>query len=209
MHSRNRAWLMTILLVLVWRLVITGPFTYFADMIKDGAALLAGLLPVSAAVQNLLVYVLLSVVLIILLLLGRTRHRLYLAGFCALAEVIHHLVLCIRTNQLYPASLSIVIALSLALVFLLLHSKSPGLWLSDAFIMAIPVWLICDSLITVLYGVFHLKDGFFGSLIPRPESSLLIQLDDFLQLPWQLWAIIPLALAVVPLVFLTDKRQKG
>ena len=68
MQSRNRAWLMTILLVLVWRLVFTGPFTYFADMIRDGAMLLTNLLPASAAMQSLLVYLFMAVVLIILLL---------------------------------------------------------------------------------------------------------------------------------------------
>ncbi len=125
-----------------------------------------------AAWKTFLVYLLFAVVLVVLLILGRSRSRIYLAGLCALATIIHHLVLCIRTGKVYPVSLAIAIGLALALLFLLIKSKRPGLWLSDAYTLSLAIWLIYDGPIYALSRIPGLNVGRLSPFIPVPADPL-------------------------------------
>lgn len=209
MKSQTRAWLIFALLFCTWGMWQVNPFTYFATMIRDWGGLLISHPFMPSPWQAILIYLLTGLILITLLLLGRSRNRLYIAGICALAEMVHHLVQCLRTNRIYPVSLAIAAGLALALLFLLIKAKSPALWLSDAFTMSLPVWLIYDGVIYPLGHLLNLKPNLLGPLLPVPADSLLEKLAGVFGLPISVWALLPLLLAVLPLIFLSGNRQKG
>ncbi len=209
MKSQTRAWFILTVMLLFWGTLPVSPFSYFAEMIRElsGYLIMHPFMP--AVWQSVLTYIVFMLLLSVLLLVGRTRNRIYIAGFCALAEMAHHLVLCIRTGKVYPVSLAIAIGLALALLFILIRSKSPALWLSDAFILSLSVWLIYDG---AVYAISRLPgqplSGLSG-LIKVPASSVLPGFDGVFGLPMAVWAIVPTVLAIVPIVLFGKGRAKG
>jgi len=209
MKSETRAWIIFVLLLIFWRTLPVSPFNYFAGMIRDWFDLVAGQPFLPPVWQVLISFLMISLLLTALLLVGRTRSRLYLAGICALAEMAHHLVVCIKTNQIYAVSPAIAIGLALALLFLIIKAKSPGLWLSDAFVLALPAWLIHDSVLPPLFRLLGLDKGSVADWFLFTDSPMIAIMDDRLGLPTIVWSIIPLALAALPMIFFTRKRMKG
>lgn len=209
MKSETRAWIIFILLLIFWRTLPVSPFNYFAGMIRDWFDLVAGQPFLPPVWQVLISFLMISLLLTALLLVGRTRSRLYLAGICALAEMAHHLVVCIKTNQIYAVSPAIAIGLALALLFLIIKAKSPGLWLSDAFVLSLPAWLIHDSVLPLLFSLLGLDKGSVADWFMLTDNPMIAVMDGRLGLPTIVWSIIPLLLAGLPLVFFTKKRMKG
>ncbi len=209
MKSQNRAWVLLALLFVFWGTLPASPFAYFAAMIREWSGLLLGQPFLPGAWQAVLIYLLLGLLLATLLLLGRSRNRLYIAGVCALAEMTHHLISCLRTSRITSVSLAIAIGLALALLFLLIKAKSPALWLSDAFVVSLAVWLLYDGLVFPLGKLLDLKTTVAAPFLPIPEHSLLENLSGALGLPLLVWAALPVLMAILPLVFLGANRQKG
>lgn len=209
MKSETRAWIIFVLLLIFWNTILVSPFRYFADMIHEWVTLVVVQSFLPPVWQVLLGFLMISLLLVALLLAGRTRSRFYIAGICALAEMAHHLILCIRTNQIYAVSPAIAIGLALALLFLIIKAKSPGLWLSDAFILSLPVWLIHNS---VLPSIFHLLD-MEKSQVARwfglPAVPMVSGMNGLWGLPSAVWSVLPLLMAVLPLFFLARNRLKG
>jgi hypothetical protein len=208
MKSESRGWLVGIIILLTWRMTYTSPFSYFADMIVDGIKTLVEFLRVPPQPAVLLLYFMVSAITCGLLFLGRKQFRLYLAGFFVLAVLAHHLVICIRQEKLFDVSLPIVIVLALALVFLLIRNKTPGLFLADAFIMALPVWLIYDGLLVLLFSLFKWSSNRWSPLFVLPDNPQIHQLDGLLHMPWQIWTVFPVVLAVAPIIILSKNRNK-
>jgi hypothetical protein len=208
MKSQTRAWIVFALLFVLWHALPGSPFQYFAEMVREAANLLLVQPFLPPAWQVILLYLIFALLLCGLLLLGRSS-GLYLAGICALATMVHHLILCIRTNRIYAVSPAIAIGLALALLFLLIKVKSPALWLSDAYILSLSVWLLRDGFLPPLIRAAKLDDGALGQFLRLPEQPYINSLTGLAGLPLVVWAILPLILAILPLVLFTRGRQKG
>lgn len=208
MKSETRAWLAGAVILLVWRMTYAGPFSYFADMIAGGFLWLWSFAGVPDKPGVLLTYIFIAGLTCLFFYLGRKKFRLYLAGFFVLGVLLHHVYLCIKSGQLYPVSFAIVIVLALALVFLLIKSKTPGLILSDMFIMSLPVWLLYDSLLVLIFSLFKWPGDRWSPYFVLPDLPLINRLDGFIKLPWEVWAIIPVACAFLPVIFLARNRNR-
>ncbi len=209
MKSQNRAWIVCGLLLAVWSTVVSGPFRAFAELVRDGTGLVAGWITGHKSWQALVIYALMAGLLCLLLALGRRRNQLYIAGVCALATLVHHLWLCIRTGQIYPVSLAIAIGLALALFFLIIRAKSPALWLSDAYSLSLAVWVFREGVLSPLLRLLSLDKGAAYRFLALPRTSLVDQLAGFWRLPAAVWLVVALLACVLPLVFLAGGRSKG
>jgi hypothetical protein len=209
MKSQTRTWLVFALLFGLWGTLPISPFAYFAEMVSGWGGFLFGQPSIPASWQAILIYVFVTLILVTFLLLGRSKSKIYIAGVCALAEMVYHIIYCIRTNQVYPVSLAIAIGLALALLFLLFKAKSPAIWLSDAFVASLAVWMVYDGVVYALGQLLKIEPTWLAPFIPIPSESLLAKLDGALGLPLPVWALLPLTLAILPLVFLSSKREKG
>lgn len=209
MKSQTRALIVFLTVFILFSTVVMGPFSYFADLVKKLAATMVGLLPLASSWQAALQFVFMSLVLISLLLFGRNRQSHYIAAICALVEMVHHLIVCVVTKSLYPVSLPIAIGLALALLFLLLPSRRPALYLSDAYILSIPAIMIYDGVLGPLYDLFRLPPRIFSPLFIVTDRQLSSRLDGLLGLPVQVFALVILLMAVLPVIFWARGRQKG
>ncbi len=104
---------------------------------------------------------------------------------------------------------AIAAGLALALLFLLIKPQAPALWLSDAFIVSLPIFLLLDGFLSPLFQLIDLSPGTLAPFIPVPAASLLSGLHGVWGIPQSIWAIIPLTLALVPMIWLTSGRKKG
>jgi len=207
--SEGRAWIVFGLLFFLWRTLPGSPFRYFAEMVGDGCIWVTGRMSLPPLWQTILIYLLMGILLVIFLLIGRSRNRLYVAGLCALAEMAHHLVLCIRTGRIYDVSPAIAIGLALALLFLLVKAKSPALWLSDAYVLSLALWLIYDGVLPPLLKTLSLEQSGLAAFLQISANPWINQLSGLWHLPTLAWAILPLTLAVLPIALLGHGRQKG
>ncbi len=209
MKSQNRAWIMFVLVFLAWQTLPASPFAYFADMISQWFGLAARRSFLTAAWQAAIVYLLFALLLTGLLLAGRSKNRIYLAGLCSLATLLHHMVYCIRTGSIYAVSPAIAIGLALSLLFLLIRAKSPALWLTDAYVMALPAWLFRDAVLPPLLRLAGLDKGALAGFLALPEKPLIYNLADIGSLPVYMFSLVFLLLAILPLIFWAPGRQKG
>lgn len=209
MKSQTRGLIVFIILFVFFSTPFMAPFSYFSGLISTFAGMIIGLLPLSASWSVALQFVFMALVLTALLLIGRNRQSYFIAAICALVEMVHHLVICVVTKSLYPVSLPIAVGLALALLFLLLPSHRPAFYLSDAFILSIPVAMIYNGVLGPLYGLFHLPARIFSPLFILPEQTLINRLDGHLGLPMLAYAPIIFLLALLPMILWTRGRQKG
>ncbi len=209
MKSQTRAWIVFALVLVLFSTVLMAPFSYFAGLVKTLTGTITGLLPISLAWQTAMRFVTMTLILSALLLFGRNRQSHYIAAVCALVEMVHHLIECIMTRSLYPVSLPIAIGLALALLFLLLPSRRPSLYLSDAYILSIPVMMIYDGVLGPVYELFGLPPRIFAPLFILTDFELSSRLDGLLGLPEWVFSLAILILAVLPVVFWSRRRQKG
>ncbi|MDD2534246.1 MAG: hypothetical protein PHC86_06060 [Eubacteriales bacterium] len=209
MKSQTRTWILTVALTLLWSTPIVLPFRYFAQMLANIATWLMAQINLSIAFEAFGLIVLLVLALSAFFWLDRSRNRVYLAGFIALAEVAYHIWMSFRTKSPYDIPLPITIGLSLALLFLLISNKLPGVWLSDAYVMAIPAWLLVETVLAGLFDVMHWPGELLKPILIIPDQSLIFKLEDYLGLPILVWSVLVLILTLMPLIFLAKGRAKG
>lgn len=202
MNSQTRAWIVSVILILTWSTPLAAPFRYFAEMIYTAVSWLTSYITASDAVITLFGFLLMAAILCLLLWLGRTKQRLYLAGFSALAEVIYHLWICVKNDRIYDVSLPITIGLALALLFLLIPSKTPSLWLSDAFVLSIAGWLAINTFFAGLYEVFGWPLDALAPILTIPNNAPVLNMAGWLGIPLLIWAVLCLAFAIIPVLAL-------
>ncbi|NCA98483.1 MAG: hypothetical protein EOM08_07480 [Clostridia bacterium] len=209
MKSQTRAGIVLAVLLFAWSTPLAAPFRYFATMIRTGAEFLAGLTRASDALAAWLTYLIVAIIVALLFWIGKSRQRLYIAGFASLSEVIYHLWICIENNRVYDVSLPITIGLALALLFLLIPARSPGLWLSDAFIVSLPALIIVEGFFTGLFSALDWPYDLLGPMLIVPSGSLAQNLAGWLSLPMLIWSVLLVILALLPQILLSQGRTKG
>ncbi len=209
MKSQTRALIVYLIVFVLFSTAFMGPFRYFSELMMKAATTLTGVLPLGAGWAAITQVVLRSLLLTMLLLFGRSRQSHYVAAICALVGMLHHLIIAVTTRTIYPVSLPIAIGLALALLFLILPSRRPSLWLSDGFILAVSVGLIYDGVLGSLFNLLHLNSNTFAPLFVLPDQSLINRLGGHLGLPALVWALLIAVLALLPVILWSRGRQKG
>lgn len=209
MKSATRAWIMMVLLFFLWQTIAASPFRYFADLFGEVVGFVVTRPLLAKPVQALIIYLLFGLLLTGLLLVGRYRNRVFIGGLCALTTLVGQLAAAVRTGRLDSVSVAVAIGLALALLFLIIRASSPALWLSDAYVLALAVWLIYDGVLPPLLRILRPGSGAISGFFSLPGNEWIWSLSGFLGLPVIVWAFLPLCAAVLPVAFCASGRQKG
>lgn len=209
MKSQTRAWILTVALVALWSTPVAAPFSYFPNLLNDLFTWLTGVFDFNEPLAVVTVVFLLIAATSVLLWIDHGRSRLYWAGYLALAQAAAFLIQAYKTDHVYQLPMPVSIGLALALLMQLIPKNTPGNWLSDAYILSVPAWLIVELAMAGLFSQFKLAGDLFAPILIVPEQSKIFALQDWLSMPIWLWSGIILAVALLPIILLAKGRAKG
>lgn len=207
MTSGVRALIVSIALLLLWGTVLTAPFRTFAHAAMN---FYAGVFRNSHMPPVLLGFVLallLTATVAAMLIIGATDFSRYMAGICASLTMLYYLYTCIRDTYFDFSSFAIAAGLALALLFLIFQADRVGMWLADAYIYSIPIWLFVELILTPILIANKATGNAFASYFAVQKESLATKIGDFLQIPMLVWSCFLFALMMVPLVFFSRGRK--
>ncbi len=201
MKSGTRALTVSIVLLLLWGNILTGPFRYFAYAFRDLFIWIADSLHAPTVVLILCT--------VVLLVLSSKKFARYMAGICALLSMLNYLLGCLRTKSFDTVSFTVTVGLALALLFLILQADKAGLWLADAYIFSIPVLLFFELVLTPLFVTVHASPNLLSALFTVPESGIATRIGNLFSVPMLIWSLFLFALMLIPVVYLSRNRKKS
>jgi hypothetical protein len=201
LKSGTRALTVSIVLLLLWGNILTGPFRYFAYAFRDLFIWIADSLHAPTVVLILCT--------VVLLVLSSKKFARYMAGICALLSMLNYLLGCLRTKSFDTVSFTVTVGLALALLFLILQADKAGLWLADAYIFSIPVLLFFELVLTPLFVTVHASPNLLSALFTVPESGIATRIGNLFSVPMLIWSLFLFALMLIPVVYLSRNRKKS
>lgn len=207
MKKRERTIISFIILLFLWGTILTGPFRYFAWMTRDAGSYAMGKLAAGGDFKVFAAYLISILCMVGLFILGRSKNRGLLCAVCAISSLCFYLVQSggvIMTNQTVP--LFIAIGLALALIASVIRTNAIEQWLSDLFVLSIPVMIVYDALLTPLFSFLKLGTDIFAPYIEISPSSIFMDVT-FLHWPVLVWGLIITALAIIPTVYFTTSQK--
>lgn len=209
MKSGTRALTVSIVLLLLWANILTGPFRYFAYAFRDLFIWIADSLHAPAALSGFILAIVLILCTVVLLVLSSKKFARYMAGICALLSMLNYLLGCLRTKSFDTVSFTVTVGLALALLFLILQADKAGLWLADAYIFSIPVLLFFELVLTPLFVTVHASPNLLSALFTVPESGIATRIGNLFSVPMLIWSLFLFALMLIPVVYLSRNRKKS
>ena len=209
MKSGLRGLLVALLLFFLWGTEISGPFRYFSYALENSFLWIFNAMGIYPVFQGFIVPVLMVAILILLLRLCTKKFASYTAGVCALLSLVYYLITYWQTKIFDTVSFAVVIGLALALLFLLLKTERPGLWLCDAYLFAIPVLLFYDLLFIPLVRKFPAVFQWAEKVLAISNAALSSKIPDILGLPSLVWSAFLFIVIAIPVVFYSKDRKNG
>jgi len=209
LKSGTRALTVSIVLLLLWGNILTGPFRYFAYAFRDLFIWIADSLHTPAAASGFIIAVVLILCAVVLLVLSSKKFARYMAGICALLSMLNYLLGCIRTKSFDTVSFTVTFGLALALFFLIIQADKAGLWLADAYIFSIPVLLFFELVLTPLFVTVHASPNLLAALFTVPETSIATRIGNLFSVPMLIWSLFLFVLMTIPVVYLSRNRKKS
>lgn len=206
MKRRERALIIFPILMFLWGTALTGPFRYFSWMTRDLGEFVLSKIGAGSDFTILMAYLFSIIVMVGLFLIRRGGSRNIIPAICSIASIVFFYI-----KSSFSDSIPMYIAIGLVLALLAYAIKSHLLeeWLTDLFILGIPVMVIYDTLLVPLFVSFKWNTKLFYPWIDIPDSSLFMDIT-LLKLPVLVWGIVMTLLAVIPAIFFVsnDSRKR-
>jgi len=203
LKKRERTIISFIILLFLWGTILTGPFRYFAWMTRDAGFFIMGKIAIGGDFQVFAAYLISILCMVGLFVLGRSKNRALLCAVCAISSLCFYIIQSfgsIQTNQTVP--LFIAIGLALALISSVIKTNALEQWLSDFFVLSIPVMIVYDALLVPLFSFMKMNTGILSPWIEIPKTSMFMDVT-FLNWPVLVWGVIITAAAIIPTVYFT------
>lgn len=139
--------LLFLALAVLWGTPVAAPFRVFAEAVRGLVYGGAGAVGMDGVMRVLVTMAVLLGLLCGLLLLGRTRHAELVAGLCALAGTLWHMVARIGDRTFTGETAAVLAGLALLLVFLLLKWRGINLRLGEGFALSPGVLLLLETIV--------------------------------------------------------------
>ncbi|MHB8964067.1 MAG: hypothetical protein ACYC5K_13055 [Saccharofermentanales bacterium] len=206
MKRRERALIIFPVLVFIWGTILSGPFRCFSWMTRDLGEFALRKLGAGSNLVILLAYLFSILVMIGLFFIRRNGNRSIIPAICSIASAVFYFI---KSSFSDSIPVYIAVGLVLSLFAYAVNSRLLEEWLTDLFILGIPVMMIYDTLLVPLFVSFKLDTGLFYPWIDIPDNSLMMGIT-LLQLPVLVWGGVITLLAVVPAVYFvsSDPRKR-
>lgn len=204
MKRRERALLIFVALVFLWGTIISSPFKYFALMTRNLGIFVMDKTGVAPDFGVLIVYLFSILCMLCLFLLVRSKNTGLVSALCAISSLVFFIIQNIKAIDAIP--LSIVIGITLALISGHIKTNTIENYLSDLFILAIPVMILYDALLVPMFDFLKINTTLLAPWIVIPKTSAFLGLDAF-GIPSFVWGIIIISIAVFVAVYFTGNNQ--
>lgn len=205
MNRRERAILAFIILLLLWATILTGPFKSFSLMTRELGSFILGRLGLGGNLQVFITYLICIVFMIGLFTFNRSKNRGLVAAVCAIASLFFYLI---QTKTFQTVPVYIAVALTLVILSIVIKSDVFSLWLTDLFILSIPVMILYDAFFVPLFAFMKIDAGIFAPWIDIQKSSLFSSVSLF-GWPVLVWGVIVTAAAFIPAIFFVSSKGRG
>jgi hypothetical protein len=204
MKRRERALILFPILLFIWGTLLSGPFRYFAWMTRDLGDFVLKALGAQVNVRIILAYLFSVAVMTGLFLIRRSGARNAIPAICSIASAVFYFV-----QSSFSGSIPVYIAIGLVFALLAYAIRSVLLeeYLTDLFLLGIPVMMIYDTLLVPLFVSFRLDTDLFYPWVDIPESSLFMGLS-LLKLPVLIWGIVMTLLTVLPAIYFVSGESR-
>ncbi|MHB1483719.1 MAG: hypothetical protein ACYCYI_03560 [Saccharofermentanales bacterium] len=205
MNRRERAILAFIILLLLWATILTGPFKSFSLMTRELGFFILARLGLGGNLQIFITYLICIVFMIGLFTFNRSKNRGLVAAVCAIASLFFYLIQA-KTFQTVPVY--IAVALTLVILSIVIKSDVFSLWLTDLFILSIPVMILYDAFFVPLFAFMKIDTAILAPWIDIQKNSLFSSVSLF-GWPVLVWGVIVTAAAFIPAIFFISSKNRG
>ena len=211
MRSEERSGIIAIVLILLWGTLATEPFRYFAGITGKGIGLALSKVKVVEG-GKICVLVTSAVILLLtvgLLLLSKTDFGKYVAPIAVSIDLLVFLIGCLL-NKNINVKMAIVLIVSVVIVLLIyiLKLETVWVWLSDAFILSFPVFLV-SSWLFVPIAKISTKVGKFFFIAFKSTEDYAAAFKGLFSIPKIVWGIFFAVLLMLPVLYFIPERRKA
>ncbi len=211
MRSEERSGIIAIALILLWGTLITEPFRYFAEIISNGIDKVsdaAGIMH-GGKIESIVISVAIGIIAIILLKLSSLKAGHVIGPFMSCIALAVFLINCLRYDDINKGKFAaLVIAVVLIFVLAIIRAEKILIWITDAFILALPVYLLV-SWVFVPISLISDKVHKYMFICRRSFTNLANAFADFLTVPAIVWGIFFFILTALPVIYFIPGRRKG
>ncbi|HOO61473.1 MAG TPA: hypothetical protein PKV44_03505 [Bacillota bacterium] len=209
MNSETRAFIVAIILFLLWGTPVIRPFSYIPMTLRDGSLDLLTRFSVPRSIGVILLIILFMAVACLLLFLGRiiSPHIIIQCG--AALNIVLILIPMIQNRSISITIVPIAICLGVVAFVSFFGIDEAALWLSDAFVFAIPVWLFYDIVLAPFFTLANIRRTQLSPFIVPAEKSLMTEIGAWFGLPQVVWGLFFFVLLVLPVMYFSRGREKS
>ncbi len=209
MRSDIRALIVSIVLFGLWGTVVTCPFRLVSDLFLQTSQAVVGKIPLPAIACAVFILFLAMCVTCVLLWLGKREISDYSALIFSILSCILYCVQVIRTRDfsLEAAMVAVVLAGTMALV--VFRKTEITRYISDAFIMALPVCMFYECVMNPLYRLIKADIYSLKPFIVVPQTSIFSKVGNLLNIPLLVWGSFFYILALLPVMYCAGGRKEG
>lgn len=211
MRSEERSGIIAIVLILLWGTLATEPFRYFAGITGRGIDLV---LSKAGIVSGGKICVLITSAVIValtvgLLLFSKKEFGKYVAPIAVSIDLLVFLIGCLRSGSV-NIKMAIVLIVSVVIILLIyiIKLETAWVWLSDAFILSFPVFLV-SSWLFVPISKISTKVGKFFFIAFKSTEDYAAAFKGLFSIPKLIWGIFFVILLMLPVLYFIPERRKA
>ncbi len=211
MRSEERSGIITIVLILLWGTLATEPFRYFAGITGKGIGLV---LSKAGVVSGGKICVLVTSAVIValtvgLLFLSKKEFGKYIAPIAVSIDLLVFLIGCLRSGNVnIKVSVILIVSVVIVLLIYILKLETVWIWLSDAFILSFPVFLV-SSWLFVPISKISAKVGKFFFIAFKSTEDYAAAFKGLFSIPKIIWGIFFVILLMLPVLYFIPERRKA
>lgn len=211
MRSEERSGIIAIVMILLWGTLATEPFRYFATIISEGICFVSEKLgvPHAGKIEVLIASFVIALIALLFLFLSRGEFGKYLAPIGVSTSLIVFMIRSLLKQSVdVKTAVALIVFVLAVLVLYFLKIERTWIWISDAFIMSLPIFLLSSWLLVPLSRISGKITKFFFITF-RSSEDYAVAFKGLFSIPKIAWGIFFAVLFILPIAYFIPERRKG